>query len=108
MLTNLEDEALSRVAAALMISPMVADTEPSRKRLPDRVLLSTYVPPQERIHPPTSIITPDPESAREIIHHWSPFNQAQSPIAHMRDLYPNHFRVLVAARAEQYTIPFPV
>ena len=27
---------------------------------------------------------------------------------HMSDLYPNYFQVLVAARAEQYTIPFPI
>ena len=99
--------APSRVAAAPMFLPRPADTESSRKRPPDRVLLSTYVPPQERIHPPTGMVALDPEGAREIIHRWSPFNRAESPVAHMRDLYPNYFRVLVAARGEQYTIPFP-
>ena len=27
---------------------------------------------------------------------------------HMRDLYPNYFRVLVAARVKQYSIMFPI
>ena len=35
----------------------------SRKRLPDQVLLSTYVPPQERVHPPTGMVAPDPKGA---------------------------------------------
>ena len=70
--------------------------------------MSTYVSPHEKIHPPAGMVTPDLEGAREIIHHWSPFNQAGPSIVHMRDLYPNYFRVLVAARAEQYSISFPV
>ena len=54
------------------------------------------------------MVAPDLEGAREIIHRWSPFNQVESLVAHMRDLYPNYFRVPVVARAEQYTIPFPI
>ena len=50
----------------------------------------------------------DLEGAQEIIYCWSPFNQAEPPIVHMRDLYLNYFRVLMAACAEQYSIPFPV
>ena len=33
---------------------------------------------------------------------------APDPVAHIRDLYPNYFRVPVAAHAEQYTISLPV
>ena len=54
------------------------------------------------------MVAPNPEGAQEIIHRWSPFNQAESPNAHMCDLYPNCFRVPVVARVEQYTIPFPI
>ena len=74
----------------------------------DRLLLSMCVPPQERIHPLMGIIAHDPEGALEIIHRWSPFNLAESPVAHICDLYPNYFRVPVAARTEQYTISFPI
>ena len=63
----------------------------SRRRTPEHMLLSTYVPPHERIHPPASMVAPDLESVREIIHRWSPFNQAEPPVAHMCDLYPNYF-----------------
>ena len=66
------EETPSGVAATSMLPPKPADTEPSRKRLPNQVLLSKYVPPQERIHPLTSMVALDLESAREIIHRWSP------------------------------------
>ena len=39
------EKAPSGVVAALMLSPKPADTEPSGKRLSNRLLLSTYVPP---------------------------------------------------------------
>ena len=83
--------APSGVDATPVLHPRLADTESSRKKPPDRVLLSTYVPPQEKIHPPTGMVAPDSEGAREIIHRWSPFNQAEPSVAHMRDLYPNYF-----------------
>ena len=102
------DGAPSRVVVDPILPPKHANTESSKKRLLNQVLLSTYVPPQERIHPPAGMVAPDLEGAREINHHWSPFNQAKPPIVHMRDLYPNYFRVLVEARAEQYSVPFPV
>ena len=54
------------------------------------------------------MVAPDPEGDLEIIHRWSPFNQAESPVAHMRDLYPNYFRVPMATPVELNTIPLPV
>ena len=98
----------SGVAEALILSPKPTDTESSRKRPPDQVLLSTYVPLQERIHPLVGMVALDLESAREIIPCWSPFNHEEPPVSHMHDLYPNYFRVLVAACVEQYSIPFSV
>ena len=71
-------------------------------------MLSTYVPSHERIHPSMGMVAPNLEGAREIIHRWSPFNQAERPVVHMHDLYPNYFRVSVAACSEQYSIPFLV
>ena len=56
------------VTVAPMLPPKPVDTESSRKRPPDWVLLSTYVPPQERIHPQTSMVAPDSKGAQEIIH----------------------------------------
>ena len=97
-----------RVTIALMLPPRPADAEASRKMSPNQVLLSTYVPPQERIHPPMGMVTLDLEGAQEIIHCWSPFNQEKPPVAHMCDLYTNYFQVPVAARVEQYSIPFPI
>ena len=54
------------------------------------------------------MVAPDLEGAQEIIHCWSPFNQVEPLAAHMQHLYPNYFRVLVAACIEQYSILFLV
>ena len=43
--------APSGVVAALTFPPRPADTKSSRKRSPNQVLLSTYIPPRERVHP---------------------------------------------------------
>ena len=67
--------APSRVAATPMLLPRPVDTESTRRKMLDRVLLSTYVPLHERIHPPMGMVAPDLKGAREIIHCWSPFNQ---------------------------------
>ena len=57
------EEAPLGVAATSMLPPRPADTDPNRKSLLYRVLLSKYVPPQERIHPPTGMVAPNPEGA---------------------------------------------
>ena len=72
------------------------------------MLLSTYVPPYERIHPLAGMVALVLEGAQEINHCWSPFNQAEPPVAYMHDLYLNYFRVPVAAHIEQYSISFLV
>ena len=79
------------VAAAPLLPPRPANTVLRRRRPPDQFLLSTYIPPYERIHLPADMGALDLEGAREIIHHWSPFNQAEPPVAHMCDLYSNYF-----------------
>ena len=42
---EIEEKVPSGVAAAPMLPPRPADTKPNKKRLPDRLLLSTNVPP---------------------------------------------------------------
>ena len=71
-------------------------------------MLSTYVPPLERIHSLMDMVAPNPEGMLEIAHRWNPLNQVESPMVHMRNLYSNYFRIPVAARSEHYTIPLPV
>ena len=73
----------------------------------DQLLLSSYVPLQEWVHPSGDTMAPGPEGAWEIIDRWSPFNKRESSVTHIRDLYPTFLWVLVAARVEQYSIPFP-
>ena len=48
---------------------VVAAPLPSRRRPPDQVLLSTYIPLHGRIPSLTGMVTPGLEGAREIYHH---------------------------------------
>ena len=56
------------VVVAPRLLPRPANIKPSRKRLPDRVLMCTYVSPQERVYPPKGMVALDPQGAQEIIH----------------------------------------
>ena len=93
-------EAPIEVVVAPSFLTRLASFGPRRLRMLDRWLLSTYVPPQEWIHPLADIVAPGPKGTREIIDRWSPFNKRESLVAHMRDLYPTLLRVPTAARAE--------
>ena len=77
---------------------------PSKKRLSEWVLVSTYVSPLERVHPSTDMVVLDLVDVLKIVFHWNPLNQEESSVTHMCDLYPNYFRILVSASSEQYTI----
>ena len=44
------------------------------------------------------VSAPGPEGAQEIINRWSPFNQGDSPAAHMHQLYLALLQMLVAVR----------
>ena len=73
----------------------------------NRIVLSSFVQPMERDRPSVGTPTPDPEATQSIIDHWAPFNQRDSSITHMGDLYPTLLPVLVVDCAEEYTIHFP-
>ena len=81
----------SRVAIASLPPSRPVDTVSSRRSPLNQVLLSTYIPPYERIHPLAGMVVLDLEGAQEIIHGWSPFNQAEPPVTHMCNLYLNFF-----------------
>ena len=96
------------VVTALAPPPKSIDIKPSKKQLPDRVLVSTYVLPRERVHPLMDVVASNLKDVLKFVHHWSPLNQEKSSVTHIRDLFPNYFRLLVAAHSEQYSIPLHV
>ena len=65
--------------------------ERSRSLLSDRLLLYSYIPPQGPAPPMEEASAPRPESAQEIINCWKPFNQGESPAAHLEQLYLTMF-----------------
>ena len=70
-------EAPLEVVAAPLFSTRLTSADPRRPRMPNRLLLSSYVPPHEWVYPLVDTIAPGPEGAREIIDHWSPFNKRE-------------------------------
>ena len=60
--------APSRVVTAPTPPPKSIGAGPSKNRLPDRVLVSTYVSPLERVHPSTDMVVPDLEDVLKIVH----------------------------------------
>ena len=76
------------VAAAPSFSTRLASAGPRKPRMLDRLLLSSYVTPQEWVHPMVDTVAPSLEGAWEIIDHLSPFNKRESSVTHMLDLYP--------------------
>ena len=66
--------SLSGLVTAMIPPLRPVDIVSSRRRPPDQVMLSTDVPPHERIHPPAGMVAADLEGSREIILRWSPFN----------------------------------
>ena len=101
------EEAPLKVATAPSFSTRLASVGPRRPSMHNRLLLSSYVPPQEWVHHSVDTMAPSLEGAQEIINHWSPFNKRESSVIHILDLYPILLRVPVAARVEQYSISFP-
>ena len=57
--------------------------------------------------PSLAVPIPSPDIAQSIIDHWSLFNQRDTSIANMHDLYPINHGIPMVALAEEYSIPFP-
>ena len=99
-------EAPLEVVATSSFSSKLARVGPRRLKMIGQLLLSSYVPPHEWVHPSVDTVVPGPKGAQEIIDYWSPFNKRESSVTHMRDLYPTLLRVPMAACVKQYSIPF--
>ena len=86
-------------------------TERSRPRLLDRLLLNSYHPPRGPVPPMEEVLAPEPDGAQEIIDYWRPFNRGESPVDHLHDLYLALLRmpiiVWVEGRGEEYAILAP-
>ena len=54
------------------------------------------------------MVASDLEGAREIIHRWRSFNQAEPSVAHLQTSILITSWVLAAAHVEKYSISFPV
>ena len=100
-------KALSEIVVGPLFTARLAHSSPHKPRLPNRLMLGSYVLSYEWDLPSANTMAPGLEVAQEIIDHWSPFNKWESSIANMRNLYPTLLRVLVAARVKECSIPFP-
>ena len=82
----------------------------SRKKLlpPDRILLNSYLPPCGPAPVMEEVAVPGPDDIKSILHCWKPFNQGESAVDHLDDLYPMMLRFPVRDRevgqGEEYSI----
>ena len=68
-------EAPSEIAARLSFSVRLANAGPRRKRMPNRLVLGSYVLPQEWDSPLADAVALGPEVAREVVDLWSLFTK---------------------------------
>ena len=58
-------------------------------------------------HLSTDTFVPSPDAAQSIIDRWNHFNQSDTSITNMHELYPTNLRIPVVAFSEKHSIPFP-
>ena len=69
-------------------------------------MLNSLVIPMKWEQPSLVALVPGPDIAQSIIDRWIPFNQRDTSVANMHDLYPISHRIPVVALVEEYSIPF--
>ena len=73
----------------------------------DRLVLNSPVQPMKWDHLSTDTSILSPDVAQSIIDRRNPFNQRDTSITNMYELYPTNLRISVVALSEEYSIPFP-
>ena len=82
-------EAPLEIVVELLFSTRLANADPLRLRGIDKLVISTPIIPMKWVQPSTSASVPGPNRAQSIIDRWSPFNQRDTYVTHMLDLYPS-------------------
>ena len=82
-------------------------TSPRRPRGPYRLVLNSHVKSMKWDHLLANTSVPCPNAAQSIIDCWNPFNQRDTSITNMHELYPTNLQKPVVALSEEYSIPFP-
>ena len=80
---------------------------PHRLRGPDRLVLNSSIKLMKWDHPLVDAFVPGLDVAQSIIDRWNPFNQRDTFVVDMRELYLTNLRIPVAALFEEYFVPFP-
>ena len=78
-----------------------------KSRALDKLALNSYVKSMKWDHLSTGTSIPSPDAAQSIIDHWYPFNQRDTSVTNMHELYLTNLQISVVAFSEEYTIPFP-
>ena len=99
-------EAPSEAATDPLFLARLAMVDPRKARMPDRIVLRSFVQMMEWDRPSVDTPALGPKAAQSIIDRWAPFNKRDSFVVHMCNLYPTLLQVSVVARAEEYSILF--
>ena len=95
------------IAAEQPFSARLVKAAPCRLKGPGWLVLNSPVISMKWEHLSSSEPNPGPNTAQSIIDRRSPFNQRDTSIAYMRDLYPTNLRIRVVALSNEYSVPFP-
>ena len=92
--------------------PLHTQTERSKPRLSNQLLLNSYHPPKGLAPPMEEVLASGIEGTQEIIDLWRPFNRGKSLTDHLHNLYLALIRmpvtVRVKGRSEDYALSAPV
>ena len=86
-------------------------SELPKPNLPDQMITHNYLPPRGSKPPRVEISAPKVEEVKDILRRWEPFHCRASVTDQLDNLYPNIYRVPVAARGmglrEDYSMTLP-
>ena len=94
------------IVVELLFLTRLANLGPRRLKGPDRLMLNSLVIMMKWEQPSSGAPSSGPYTAQSIIDRWSPFNQRDTSIAHMRNLYPINHHIPIMVLSEEYFVPF--
>ena len=81
--------------------------DPCKPRGSYRLVLNSLVKSMKWDHLSADMSIPGLDVAQSIIDRWNPFNQRDTSVTNMHELYSTNLRIPMVALVEESSIPFP-
>ena len=90
----------------LLFLARLTNDGPRRPRGLDRLMLNSSINSMKWDQPSEDTSDPGPDATQSIIDRWNPFNQRDTSVANMRDLYPTSLHIPIVTLSREYFISF--